>query len=161
MRAVFDQISAVRLSRLSQLSLTAFVLATALLSACGGGNNDPTSTASTGTGITSPTTPDPVTPTDPAPTTPPPTASAGSITLSWVAPATNADGTPVSDLAGYRVYYGNASGNYSDNVTVSGPSTLTTTISNLPASTYYVVVRAFNTVNMESQASMEVSKTIR
>jgi len=150
MRAVLDQISAVR------LSLAACVLATAMLSACGGGNNDATTTPSTGIdgGTTSPTT-------DPTPTTPPPTAAAGSITLSWVAPATNADGTPVSDLAGYRVYYGNASGNYSDNVTVSSPSTLTTTISNLPANTYYVVVRAFNTVNMESQASMEVSKTIR
>jgi len=81
--------------------------------------------------------------------------------LSWSAPATNSDGSPITDLAGYRVYYGTASGFYTDNLTIASPSTLSATISNLPADTYYVIVRAFNSVNAESQASVEVSKTIR
>jgi hypothetical protein len=33
-------------------------------------------------------------------------AAAGALNLSWIAPTTNADGTPLSDLAGYRVYVG-------------------------------------------------------
>ncbi|WP_161974451.1 fibronectin type III domain-containing protein [Piscinibacter terrae] len=136
------------------MSLTA-VLVAAMLSACGGGNGASDST-STPSEVPTPSTPTPSTPTPP---TPAPTT--GSITLSWTAPTTNSDGSAISDLAGYRVYYGTASGFYTDNVTIDNPSTLTATISNLPADTYYVIVRAFNSVNSESLASVEVSKTIK
>ncbi len=33
-------------------------------------------------------------------------AHAGSISVYWNAPGINTDGTPVQDLAGYRIYYG-------------------------------------------------------
>ena len=33
-----------------------------------------------------------------------------------VAPSINEDGTPLTDLAGYKIYYGTASGNYTNNV---------------------------------------------
>src|SRR5262245_13374653 len=33
-------------------------------------------------------------------------ADAGSVSFSWNAPTTNEDGTPLVDLAGYRVYLG-------------------------------------------------------
>jgi len=36
---------------------------------------------------------------------------AGSALLSWNAPSTNEDGTPLTDLAGYKIYYGTATGN--------------------------------------------------
>ncbi|MBW8829792.1 MAG: fibronectin type III domain-containing protein [Burkholderiales bacterium] len=160
--------------------MTTCVLVAAMLTACGGGITDGSATASAASLIadgggtaTSQPTPNPA-PSDPgisapAPTSAPashgsgtsaPSPALGSISLSWTAPSTNADGSPVSDLAGYRVYYGTMQGLYSDNVTINNPATLSTTISNLPASTYYVVVRAFNQVNAESQASVEVSKTI-
>ncbi len=42
--------------------------------------------------------------------------SAGDATLSWDPPTTNADGTPLTDLAGYRIYYGTSSGSYSQNI---------------------------------------------
>ncbi len=35
-------------------------------------------------------------------------AEAASVTLAWTEPTTNADGTPLTDLAGYRVYLGTA-----------------------------------------------------
>jgi hypothetical protein len=35
-------------------------------------------------------------------------AEAASLTLDWTGPTTNADGTPLTDLAGYRVYLGTA-----------------------------------------------------
>jgi len=154
MRAFFERVTAAR------MSLTACVMVAAMLSACGGGNSDAATdtAAAQGTGNTTPNNPAPTSPDPGTPTPPPPT---GSISLSWSAPATNSDGTPITDLAGYRVYYGTASGFYTDNVTISDPATLSTTISNLPADTYYVIVRAFNSVNAESQASVEVSKTIQ
>jgi hypothetical protein len=160
MRALFECVTAAR------MSLTACVMVAAMLSACGGGNTDTAAadTASTqGTGATTPNTPNTPAPTTPGTgtPTPPPPPPTGSIALSWSAPATNSDGSPVTDLAGYRVYYGTASGFYTDNVTITNPSTLSATITNLPADTYYVIVRAFNSVNAESQASVEVSKTIQ
>lgn len=157
MKALFERVTAAR------LSLTAGVLAALMLSACGGGKTEDTATASaTGGGITTTATPSPAsasTPTVPAPGTNSP--AVGSLSLTWAAPVTNSDGTPVSDLAGYRVYYGTASGFYTDSVTISNPATTGTTISNLPAATYYVIVRAFNSANTESLASAEVSKTIQ
>src|SRR4030042_1896878 len=45
-------------------------------------------------------------------------AFAVDFTLSWDAPTTNADGTPLTDLAGYKVYYGTASGTYGTPINV-------------------------------------------
>jgi hypothetical protein len=110
--------------------------------------------------------------TDPAPTvgktcesmgsgsqTPP--AGTGSATLSWAAPQTNADGSALTDLAGFRIYYGSASGSYSKSITISSPTTLRYTIDNLPSGTHYFVVKAFDAARNESAPSPEVSKTIR
>src|SRR3989449_11603846 len=37
-------------------------------------------------------------------------AESGVLNASWVAPTTNTDGTPLTDLASYRIYYGQATG---------------------------------------------------
>ncbi len=39
-------------------------------------------------------------------------SSSNSATLTWDAPTTNVDGTPLTDLAVYKIYYGTALGNY-------------------------------------------------
>lgn len=44
---------------------------------------------------------------------------AASVQLAWDAPETNIDGTPLQDLAGYRLYHGVASGVYLDRVDVT------------------------------------------
>ena len=80
--------------------------------------------------------------------------------MSWVAPQTNADGSALTDLAGYRIYYGTSSGTYSQSVTIADPSTTTYTIGNLPANTYFFVLKAFNKSSAESASSPELSKTI-
>jgi len=90
-------------------------------------------------------------------TPPPPT---GSITISWTPPQARADGSPLTDLAGYHIYYGTASGVYSQTVTVASPSATSYTIANLSAGTYYVTMRSFDTSNIESSSSPEASKTI-
>lgn len=90
--------------------------------------------------------------------TPPP--SGGSITISWTPPNTRADGTTLTDLAGYHIYYGTASGIYSQAVTVASASATSYTIANLAAGTYYVTMRAFDTSNVESNSTPEASKVI-
>lgn len=86
-------------------------------------------------------------------------ASAGSATLSWYPPLANEDGTPLIELAGYKIYYGTASQNYSDSIDVGNVTTFT--IPNLSEGvTYYFAVTAYNTSQKESKYSNEASKII-
>jgi hypothetical protein len=84
-----------------------------------------------------------------------------SVTLWWVAPTTNTDGTPVAGLSGFKVYYGTTSGNYSQTLTVSGAATTSVVIEGLvPGSTWYFAVKAVDGSGTESVYSQEVSTTI-
>lgn len=87
----------------------------------------------------------------------PPSAFAGtsSVTLAWDAPTTNADGTPLTDLAGYKLYYGPSSGNYTQNIDVG--AVITYKAANLPDGLYFFVVTAYDTMGNESDYSNEVS----
>ena len=60
-----------------------------------------------------------------APTTPAQTASGGpgSATLSWEAPTTNTNGTALTDLAGYRIYYGPSAEQLDQSVDAHVPTT--------------------------------------
>lgn len=82
----------------------------------------------------------------------------GSATVSWTAPTTNADGTPLTDLAGYRVLYGQTSGAYTQSVAASASPV---TVQNLGAGAWFFVVKAIDTSGNESAASIEVSKTVQ
>ena len=81
-----------------------------------------------------------------------------SVTLAWDAPATNTDGTALTDLAQYKVRYGTSSGTYTTTVSVTGGTT--TTLTNLAPGTYYFAVTAVNSSGAESSLSNEASKTI-
>ncbi len=84
-----------------------------------------------------------------------------SVTLSWVAPEFNEDGSPLTNLAGYRIYYGETSGTYTDSVTILGKTSSTTVIGNLPnGSTIHFVVTAFNLHGNESAYSNEIMTTV-
>jgi fibronectin type 3 domain-containing protein len=91
-------------------------------------------------------------PPPPAPTPPPPPAGPGTATLSW-----NPNTEP--DVAGYRVYVGLASGVYGPPIDAGHLTTLQVTNLAL-GQTYYFVVTAVNTSNLESGFSNEVSKSI-
>ena len=45
----------------------------------------------------------------------------GSATLSWTPPTTNTDGSPLTNLAGYKVYWGPPPGTYPNSVTLTNP----------------------------------------
>jgi hypothetical protein len=84
----------------------------------------------------------------------------GSATLSWSAPTLRTDGTPLSNLAGYRIHYGNAVGVYSSKVTINSAGITTYVIENLGAGTWYFVTTAFDSTGAESDYSNVASKTI-
>lgn len=78
------------------------------------------------------------------------------VNLSWNAPTTNADGTPLTDLAGYKIYYGTSSGNYSQKINVGNVTTYKVT--NLTSdNTYYFAVTAYDKSGNASKFSNEVS----
>jgi hypothetical protein len=82
----------------------------------------------------------------------------GTATLAWSAPTTNTDGTPLTDLAGYKVHYGKSSGTYTNTVTIGKVTSYS--INNLAQGTYYFTVTAYDTTGLESGYSNEVAKTI-
>jgi hypothetical protein len=86
--------------------------------------------------------------------------SMGSATLSWQPPTTRTDGSALTNLAGYKIRYGTAQGNYPNQITVNSTGLTTYVVENLPASTYYFVMTAFDTVGAESDYSAVASKTI-
>jgi hypothetical protein len=50
---------------------------------------------------------------------------AGQAILSWDAPTTNADGTPLTDLTGYKIYSGTGTGNYTQTIDVGNVTSYT------------------------------------
>lgn len=107
-------------------------------------------------------------PVEPVPTEPTPTPIVGSATLTWLAPSTNSDGSPITDLAGYVVYMSNQGGSYTMNDIVARvPATVPTggtqefyQIDNLAQGTYYFAITAYNNAGAESSWSTQVSKSI-
>jgi hypothetical protein len=84
----------------------------------------------------------------------------GSVTLSWTAPTENVDGTPLENLAGYRVRYGQSSSNLSSTVQIPSSTMTSAVIENLAAGTWYFAVKAYTTASVESDLSNVASKTI-
>ena len=72
------------------------------------------------------------------------------------APTTNADGSPLSDLAGYYVYYGTASGVYGPPVDAKNVTSYTLT-GLTPGQTYFIAVAAYDTSQNRSELSDPVS----
>lgn len=79
------------------------------------------------------------------------------VTLSWEAPTTNSDGSPLTDLGGYKLYCGQSSGTYGTVKDVG--NILAYPISNdLPIDgTYYCSATAYDTSGNESPYSNEVT----
>lgn len=86
--------------------------------------------------------------------------SAGQVVLTWDPTTTNTDGTPLTDLAGFKIYYGTSSGAYGASQDV-GTIPTSYTVANLPENVmYYFAVTAYNATGNESAFSNEVFKVI-
>lgn len=84
-------------------------------------------------------------------------AVVGPVELSWVAPDQNVDGSELVDLAGYRVYYGESSRDYSESVELRDTGATSHTL-NLATGSYYFAMTAFDTEGHESSYSNEVQR---
>jgi hypothetical protein len=84
----------------------------------------------------------------------------GSATLSWTPPTRNTDGSALTNLAGYRIFWGTARGSYPNSVTLNNAGLTSYVVEQLTSGTWYFVVTAINSAGAESSFSNEGSKTI-
>lgn len=87
-------------------------------------------------------------------------AQTGSATLSWQAPTHNTNGTPLTDLVGYRVYASRTSPPTISVADITHPATLTHTVNGLAEGTWYFGVKARNSYGVESAMSNIATKEI-
>jgi hypothetical protein len=87
-------------------------------------------------------------------------SSNGSATLSWIPPTTNTNGTELTNLAGYRIYYGTSSTSLKQSVQIANSGITNYVIENLSPATWYFTVVSYNNANIESPLSEVVSKII-
>lgn len=109
------------------------------LSACGGGSGA-TSTSAVSANL--------------------PAGASKAVTINWMPPTQNTDGTTLTNLTGYDIHYGTSSGNYTQTINVSNPGLATYVVDNLAPGTYYFTVAAVNSHGTESPLSSEVSATL-
>lgn len=87
-------------------------------------------------------------------------ASTGDAKLAWQPPTTNTNGSALTNLAGYHVYYGTNSSSLANEVVVNSPNTLTYDVTNLTSGTWYFAITAYTNSGTESAKSNVGSKTI-
>ncbi len=123
------------------ITLLLIAVTTLVLTACGSGGGDST--------------------TDSRDTTSPPPSS-GSLLLSWVAPSTRADGSylPLTELEGYRIYYGTSASNLSVLVDLNDDSLTQYSVDTLPSGNYYFAVTAYDSDGVESGLSNIINKGV-
>ena len=85
--------------------------------------------------------------------------ASGTATLNWDATTLNTDGTALTDLAGYKVFYGLSASSMDAVVELSDPSLTTYVVSNLSSGTWYFGVSAYTNIGTESAMSNVATKT--
>jgi hypothetical protein len=79
-----------------------------------------------------------------------------SVTLQWQPPTENTDGTPLTDLAGYRIYYGVAPAELSSLIELPNPGLTSYVVEALTPDTWYFAMTAVNDRGQESDLSKQL-----
>jgi len=83
----------------------------------------------------------------------------GSVQLSWTPPTQNTDDSALSNIAGYRIYYG-TDPNQLDQLIIVDKAATSYVVENLAAAQWYFAVSAYTTEAFESDTSNVVTKTV-
>jgi hypothetical protein len=161
--------------------LGAMAISALLLSGCGGSSQSAGSTAdassvvavtppesssttaSTGTASTPvASTPVASTPVASTPVTSTPVASTATdnVTLSWSAPTENTNGSALTNLAGYIIYYGTSASAMTQTIDINTVGMLTYVVGDLSAGSWYFQIVAVNSAGVESSPSATVNASI-
>ena len=80
-------------------------------------------------------------------------AAVGSLLVSWLPPTTNEDGSALTDLAGFNIYYGTTQNQYTNVIRIDNPGIASYLVENLTPNTYYFSATSFNSNGIESDLS--------
>ena len=86
--------------------------------------------------------------------------ASGSATVTWSAPTQNTNGTPLTNLAGFHIYYGTSSSNLNQSVQLANPALTSYTFNSLPSGTWYFSINDYTTAGVESAVSSVASTTV-
>lgn len=81
-------------------------------------------------------------------------------TLSWIAPTSRTDGTTLTNLAGFRIYYGTNASSMTTRADVTNPSLSTYVVEGLTPGTWYFAATSVDAEGRESDRTPTVSLTI-
>lgn len=84
----------------------------------------------------------------------------GTAHLQWMPPTHREDGSPLNNLAGYRVYFGESPNNFTEMVPLTNAGLTSYLVENLATGTWYFAVTAVDAAGVESPLSNSASKTI-
>jgi hypothetical protein len=84
----------------------------------------------------------------------------GAVTLEWMPPQSNTDGSYASDLQGYMIYWGTEPGFYDQQVRIDNVGLTAYVVDGLRPATYYFTATAFNAAGIESDYSNEVMRSV-
>jgi len=77
-------------------------------------------------------------------------AATGTAELAWTKPTNNEDGTPLTDLAGYKIRYGTSPGALTELVNIAGAEITSAAIRGLAAGTWYFSIASYTSAGVES-----------
>lgn len=84
----------------------------------------------------------------------------GSVTLSWTAPTRRTDGSPLANLAGYRIRYGTSATNQPNVLQVAGAGLTSAVVTQLNPGTYHFSVCAYDAAGVASAYTAPVATTV-
>ncbi|HEY1892899.1 MAG TPA: putative Ig domain-containing protein [Steroidobacteraceae bacterium] len=82
------------------------------------------------------------------------------VTIAWTPPTENTNGSTLTDLVGYHIYYGTSQSNLSKVVDITNPGLATYVLSTLSAGTWYFALTSINSQGVESTRSAVVSTVV-
>jgi Putative Ig domain len=87
--------------------------------------------------------------------------STGTVTVNWSIPTQNTNGTPLVNLAGFRVLFGTSADNLTQSDQIANPGVTSYVLSNLAPGTWYIALVDYTTSGAQSNLSNIASTTVR
>ena len=82
------------------------------------------------------------------------------VTIAWTPPTENTNGSTLTNLAGYHIYYGTSQGNLDKVVDISNPGLASYVLSDLTSGTWYFALTSVNSAGVESVRSTVISTVV-
>jgi hypothetical protein len=86
--------------------------------------------------------------------------STGSVTVNWSTPTQNTNGTPLVNLAGFRIFYSTNPNNLSQSAQIANPGITSYVLSNLAPGTWYIGLADYTAAGVQSSLSNIASTTV-